>query len=118
MRSRRPGRCYQASPCSWLGQDSKEACWGLRATIEGFSTTTTGVIMSSYYLGFVIGSLRAPAIVAKVGHIRAFAALASVASSAVLIHAVCRVAGRVDCAAHHLGILHGGALRDCRELAQ
>lgn len=71
-----------------VGTGLQGSLLGLRATIEGFSTTTTGVIMSSYYFGFVIGSLRAPAIVARVGHIRAFAALASIASSAVLIHAV------------------------------
>jgi MFS family permease len=71
-----------------VGTGLQGSLLGLRATIEGFSTTTTGVIMSSYYLGFVIGSLRAPAIVARVGHVRAFAALASIASSAVLIHAV------------------------------
>lgn len=71
-----------------VGTGLQGSLLGLRATLEGFSTTTTGVIMSSYYFGFVIGSLRAPAIVARVGHIRAFAALASIASSAVLIHAV------------------------------
>jgi MFS family permease len=71
-----------------IGTGLQGSLLGLRATIEGFSTTTTGIIMSSYYFGFVIGSLRAPAIVSRVGHIRAFAALASIASSAVLIHAV------------------------------
>jgi MFS family permease len=71
-----------------VGTGLQGSLLGLRASLEGFSTTTIGVIMSSYYFGFVIGSLRAPAIVARVGHIRAFAALASIASSAVLIHAV------------------------------
>lgn len=71
-----------------IGTGLQGSLLGLRATLEGFATATTGVIMSSYYLGFVIGSLRAPQIVARVGHIRAFAALASTASSVVLIHAI------------------------------
>jgi MFS family permease len=71
-----------------VGTGLQGSLLGLRASLEGFSTTTIGVVMSSYYFGFVVGSLRAPAIVARVGHIRAFAALASIASSAVLVHAV------------------------------
>jgi len=61
---------------------------GLRASIEDFSVLTTGLIMSSYYFGFLAGSLQVPKIISQVGHIRVFAALASVASTAVLLHAV------------------------------
>lgn len=60
----------------------------LRASIEDFGTATTGVVMSAYYLGYLVGGLRAPRLVADVGHIRVFAALATIASSAVLVHAV------------------------------
>lgn len=59
---------------------------GLRSALEGFSTTTTGVVMSSYYLGFLIGSKQAPRFVANVGHIRTFAALAAITSSSALVH--------------------------------
>ena len=42
--------------------------------------------MSGYYLGFLCGSLTTPAFVRRVGHVRVFAALASLASIAVLVH--------------------------------
>jgi MFS family permease len=45
----------------------------------------TGVIMSCYYVGYVIGTLIAPPLLRQVGHIRVFAALAAVASVAILI---------------------------------
>ncbi len=61
---------------------------GVRASIEAFPTTVTGLLMSSYYLGFLAGSLLAPKMVVRVGHVRVFAALASLASTAILIHAI------------------------------
>ncbi len=61
---------------------------GVRATIEGFPTMITGLIMSGYFSGALVGSVVAPRLVKGVGHIRVFAALASLASIAVLVHAV------------------------------
>ncbi|MGH1481529.1 MAG: MFS transporter [Geminicoccales bacterium] len=61
---------------------------GLRASIEAFPTTVTGVLMSAFYLGFLAGSMMTPSMVVRVGHVRVFAALASLASTAILIHAV------------------------------
>jgi MFS family permease len=71
-----------------LGTGLQGSLLGLRASLEGFSTTTVGVVMSSYYLGYLLGSTQAPRLVATVGHIRVFAAFASIASSAVLLHAI------------------------------
>lgn len=59
---------------------------GVRADIEGFGTATTGLVMSLYYFGFLAGSVVAPRLVRDVGHIRVFAALASLASTTVLLH--------------------------------
>ncbi len=61
---------------------------GVRASIEAFPTTVTGLLMSAFYFGFLAGSLLAPKMVIRVGHVRVFAALASLASTAILIHAV------------------------------
>lgn len=61
---------------------------GVRATQEGFGTTVTGLLMSAYFFGFLAGSTLAPRLVSRVGHVRVFGALASLASSAVLVHAV------------------------------
>ena len=61
---------------------------GIRATLEGFPAAVTGFVMSGYYLGFLVGSIITPMILANVGHVRVFAALASLASSAALIYVV------------------------------
>ena len=61
---------------------------GVRAGIEGFSTFTTGIMMSGYFVGMFIGSLLAPVLVNRVGHIRVFSALASLASISILFHGI------------------------------
>lgn len=69
-----------------VGNSLQGTLLGVRATVEGFSVSTTGIIMAAYYAGFLGGSYFVPKLVAKVGHIRVFAALASIASTAVLLH--------------------------------
>ncbi|MDF1595966.1 MAG: MFS transporter [Acidimicrobiia bacterium] len=59
---------------------------GIRSDIEGFATPAIGIVMASYYAGFLVGSLTIPARLASVGHIRVFAGLASLTSSVALIH--------------------------------
>lgn len=61
---------------------------GIRASIESFNTMATGLIMSSYYVGFIVGSILVPTWVKNVGHIRVFAALASLASVTILMQSV------------------------------
>jgi MFS family permease len=61
---------------------------GVRASLEGFEVFTTGVVMSFYFSGMLVGSIVTPKLVARVGHIRVFAALASTASIAILLHSV------------------------------
>ena len=58
---------------------------GVRSVIEGFNFLATGIMMSGYYVGFFLGSNIAPKLVSKVGHIRVFAAFASMASLSILI---------------------------------
>ncbi len=71
-----------------LGDGLQGTLLAVRADQEGFSATITGLVMSSFYLGFLLGSITTPKITAQVGHIRVFAALAALASAAILIHAV------------------------------
>ena len=61
---------------------------GVRAETEGFSVTVAGFVMAAYFGGFLFGSRVAETLIANVGHIRVFAGLASMASTAVLIHAL------------------------------
>ena len=44
--------------------------------------------MSGYFIGYFVGANMIPNLVSKVGHIRVFAAFASLASLSILIHAV------------------------------
>lgn len=69
-----------------LGNGLQASLLGLRANLEGFPTFVTGIVMSGYFVGFVLGSQVTPRLLRRVGHIRVFAALASLASSAVLLH--------------------------------
>jgi MFS family permease len=71
-----------------LGDGLQGTLLAVRADQEGFTATTTGLVMSSFYVGFLLGSISTPRITAQVGHIRVFAALAALASAAILIHAV------------------------------
>ncbi|WP_165922936.1 MFS transporter [Sulfurirhabdus autotrophica] len=59
---------------------------GLRAGLEGFPVTATGIIMSAYFLGFVLGTFLVPQLIRRVGYIRTFAVLATTASSTALLH--------------------------------
>ena len=61
---------------------------GVRSVVEGFNIIATGTMMSGYFIGYFAGANLVPSLVAKVGHIRVFAAFASMASLSILIHAV------------------------------
>ena len=61
---------------------------GVRSVIEEFNFLATGAIMTGYFVGYFAGANLIPKIVGKVGHIRVFAAFASMASLSILIHAV------------------------------
>jgi MFS family permease len=55
-------------------------------TMAGFSSLATGLVQAAYYFGLVIGSLVCQRLVLRVGHIRAFAALAALATVTVMLH--------------------------------
>ena len=61
---------------------------GVRAVVEGFSFISTGFVIAGYYVGYLTGSIIIPIFLKRVGHIRVFAALASLASIAILLHSV------------------------------
>src|SRR5690606_812344 len=61
---------------------------GVRGQLEGFDARTFGLVMSSYFIGFLIGTYVAPNLIQRIGHIRAFAFYAALTASAVLLHAI------------------------------
>ncbi|WDR02113.1 MFS transporter [Devosia algicola] len=56
----------------------------IRGGIEGFSSVEIGLLGSAYFFGFVLGCAFTPRLIVRVGHIRTFAALVSIASAAAL----------------------------------
>ncbi len=61
---------------------------GIRANLSQFSSLTLGLVMSAYYVGFLLGSYFSPYLIRQIGHIRAFAAMASIASTMPILHAI------------------------------
>lgn len=71
-----------------LGNGLQGTLLGVRAGLEGFRQETIGLMMSAYFAGYVAGSIWCPRLIDQAGHIRVFAALASIASAATLTHAL------------------------------
>jgi MFS family permease len=65
----------------------------VRMDLAGYSPAITGMIMSAYFVGLTVGSLKANIVVERVGHIRAFAVYAAVLAAATLTHALVVDAG-------------------------
>ncbi|MDH3762038.1 MAG: MFS transporter [Gammaproteobacteria bacterium] len=61
---------------------------GVRSQVEGFSPTLVGFIVASYFGGLLLGGLFAGRVVIRVGHIRSFAAFASLMSVSALMHPI------------------------------
>lgn len=71
-----------------VGNGLNGAVLGLRSEAEGFGLGVSGLVMAAYFAGFLAGTSFTENALRAVGHIRVFAALASTASSAVLVHTV------------------------------
>ena len=57
----------------------------LRARLEGFPDLTVGLLGSVYFAGMLAGTLAAPVIIRRGGHIRAFAAFVALAVASVIL---------------------------------
>jgi MFS family permease len=69
-----------------LGNGLLNTLLTLRGVAEGYSTTMLGLIMSGYFVGFLLGTWLAIPLVRRVGHIRAFAFCAALAAITALLH--------------------------------
>jgi MFS family permease len=58
----------------------------LRMNAEGFSELVTGLVLSGFYMGLVIGPFLCPSIIKRVGHIRAFAVFAAINTATTLFY--------------------------------
>lgn len=60
----------------------------IRLNLVGLPTEVTGLVMAGFFAGLVAGSIYGKNLILRVGHIRAFAALAAIAAAAALGHAM------------------------------
>lgn len=60
----------------------------IRMAVAQLSEATAGLVMAAYYAGLILGCLYGPRLIARIGHIRAFAAFAAGASAAALLHSL------------------------------
>ena len=60
----------------------------IRAQEIGFSETIIGLVQSGYPIGFIFSCFITPKLITNAGHVRVFAALVSIASTAALIHLI------------------------------
>ena len=58
----------------------------LRLTLEGFSTQITGIILTSYFIGSVVGTFYCNRLIRSIGHIRSFSVFAAMATAMVMLH--------------------------------
>ena len=70
-----------------LGNGMQGTLLGIRGAIEGFSAVEMSLVMTAYFLGFLVSTRIVPRLIARVGHVRVFAAFGSVISAALLLYA-------------------------------
>ncbi len=69
-----------------IGNGMQGTLLGIRGEIEGFSTFEMSIVISAYFAGFLGGSRMAPGMIRRVGHVRVFAALASLISAVMILY--------------------------------
>ncbi|MGQ0564451.1 MAG: MFS transporter [Gemmobacter sp.] len=69
-----------------IGNGMQASLLGIRGKIEGFSTFEMSIVTSAYFVGFLGGSMRTPAMIRRVGHVRVFAAMGSVISAVLVLY--------------------------------
>ncbi|MEP3054369.1 MFS transporter [Ascidiaceihabitans sp.] len=69
-----------------IGNGMQGTLLGIRGEIEGFDTLQMSIVMSAYFMGFLGGSRMATGMIRRVGHVRVFAALASLISAVMILY--------------------------------
>ncbi len=70
-----------------LGNGLQGTLLGVRGSLEQIDSSTMGLIMAGYFVGFLGGSRLTPLMLQRVGHVRVFAALGSLVSAAFILYA-------------------------------
>ncbi|MEM7641491.1 MAG: MFS transporter [Pseudomonadota bacterium] len=69
-----------------IGNGVQGTLLGVRGEVEGFSTSAMSIVMAGYFAGFLLGSQFVPPLIRRVGHVRVFAALGSLASAGLILY--------------------------------
>ncbi len=69
-----------------LGNGLQGSLLGVRGGELGFSTFSMSIIMSAYFVGFLLASRVTPDLIRRVGHVRVFAALGSFVSAVLIMY--------------------------------
>lgn len=69
-----------------VGNGLQSSLLGVRGTLEAFPTFQLSLVMSAYFLGFLVGSRYIPVMIRKVGHVRVFAASGSLISAVLILY--------------------------------
>lgn len=69
-----------------LGQGLHSTLIGVRAGIENFDPTTTGIVISCYTGGLLCGTFLSGKLIQRIGHIRAYAVASAISSTALLMY--------------------------------
>ncbi|MCA8909772.1 MAG: MFS transporter [Rhodospirillaceae bacterium] len=71
-----------------IGNGLHSTVLGVRGDIEGWGSTLLGIIMAGFSIGYMAGTVLAPRAIRQSGHVRAFAAAASMLSIVTIAHAI------------------------------
>ena len=69
-----------------VGNGVQGTLLGVRGAAEGFSTLQLSIVMSAYFLGFLIGAQLTPIMIRQVGHVRVFSAMGSLISAVLILY--------------------------------
>jgi MFS family permease len=68
------------------GQGLQGTLLPVRASLEAFSTLSIAIMGAAYFFGFTLGCIKGGELVKRVGHVRVFLAMTSLASAVPLLH--------------------------------
>jgi MFS family permease len=79
---------FAALAVAMLGNGLLGTIVGIRAELERFPTAITGLVMSSYYIGFLVGCGMAPRLLRQRGHVRVFLVLSLLSAAAAIAYPI------------------------------
>ena len=80
------GSLFAAIVIFLIGNSLLNTLVSTRLAMGGYSPITTGVVLSSYYTGLLVGSFVCQGLIQGIGHIRAFAVFGAITTATTLLY--------------------------------